>query len=968
MSKRCLTAGPVWAVVGVLVVSSLGWVAPIGWAAREQGAVPASQPVAAFEVQANTYTRSDQSDVSVAADDEGYVLSAWCSRRQEQGTAGIFAQLFDPLGRKLGTELHVNQHLPSDQRKPAVAFGPDGHAWVVWQSYGQDGDQNGIVARVFGWADGADRLTHGAFGPRSGEIGVNMTRAGHQSQPTVAVNTSGEALIVWSHAAARGQQVMARLFGPDGRPRTDELLLTGDSEDARTAVVAALPNGFAVCWSRFQDGQPGDVVARVLNRDGSPSSDVFVVSEGTAGISIEPSVDAAADGRFVVAWMNQEDDGAAYSVIARAYAADGSPATPPQRAAVPQSGQWLSGASVAVAPDGRFAVSYNVEGQRDPNSHKLRPAVPSSVLVQRFTADGQAAGPAEIVKRASASDSAGGRLTAGAPARRSAWTPRDQLVLAWSGETESDAKSGAAVTLLVPRGLTCPTPEPVTSMAAVAAPIIDAEAQATIPPVFDPNFVPEPPDAVAGGVGTDFGFLGIQDTGWYPPDPDVAVGPSHVVCVVNGKISFFTRAGVQTFTQSISGGTGFWGSVGATFFVFDPVALWDPHSERFIAAAAEHGSAGGMFINLAVSDDDDPNGTWHKYRFDTSSIGDFIDFPNLGVDAEAIYVNTDYFDAPTGNWIHIIDKAPCLVGSPTTLTPVQVSDGFLSLGNVLNYDADAPAQYFITSYSGSAGQLRIEAIRDPLGTPIKDTFYLSVPTFAQPPDAAQLGTSNRADTIDFRIKNGVYRNGYLYATHNVGESDTARVRWYEIQMNGWPESGLTPDLRQSGTLNLGNGQHNWFADVAVDEYGNMGLAFNRSSSSQYISVERTYRKFCDSLGTLNFPVAMQESTSAEQGDRWGDYAGLQADPNGPFSFWSFHEYRTTSWRTWVGNFVIEAPTGDFDEDGDIDLLEFSAVQNCQGDLPKFARECDRLDLNLDCYVGTDDWAQTYLLLTGPTSD
>ena len=49
-----------------------------------------------------------------------------------------------------------------------------------------------------------------------------------------------------------------------------------------------------------------------------------------------------------------------------------------------------------------------------------------------------------------------------------------------------------------------------------------------------------------------FGFTGIFDTGWTPPDPEMAVGPDHVVLMTNGKIAFFTKTGTQTFEDEIA--------------------------------------------------------------------------------------------------------------------------------------------------------------------------------------------------------------------------------------------------------------------------------------------------------------------------------------------------------------------------------------------------------------------------------
>ena len=66
------------------------------------------------------------------------------------------------------------------------------------------------------------------------------------------------------------------------------------------------------------------------------------------------------------------------------------------------------------------------------------------------------------------------------------------------------------------------------------------------------------------------GFPGINNTGWIPPDPHMAVGPQHVVVMTNGAIAFFTKTGTFQFQDQIEGAGGFWGSLGATGFVFDP--------------------------------------------------------------------------------------------------------------------------------------------------------------------------------------------------------------------------------------------------------------------------------------------------------------------------------------------------------------------------------------------------------------
>jgi hypothetical protein len=451
---------------------------------------------------------------------------------------------------------------------------------------------------------------------------------------------------------------------------------------------------------------------------------------------------------------------------------------------------------------------------------------------------------------------------------------------------------------LVPEGFQPPAPAVIEPLAA-AQDITEAMVHGPqVKPDYDPNFVAPvyfPPPLAAGGAG---GFEAIQNTGWTPPDPDLAVGPNHIVAVANGEISFFDKLGNQSFSDTIAGSGGFWGSVGAGGFVFDPVALFDPHSNRFIVAAAD-GAGSNDAIVLAMSDDADPNGTWYKYRFPVSSTCVFLDFPNLGVNDQTIFLAGDCFSGG-GNRIFMWDKNLVMNGQSVSMKQLQTSGGVISLGATKNYDTNSIG-YFTSTYSSASNKLMLKAVRNANTNPSLSQFELTVPGFSFPPGAAQLGTSNLAATIDWRTKNGVVRNGSLWVSHNTGPS-TARTRWYEVELNGWPTSGANPTLRQSGDLDFGNGQHNWFGDINVADNGDAVIAFNRSSSSQYIGVEYVMRRAGAPLGTFGPPTELVRSTSPETGGRWGDYAGVEQDPVDPTTFWSHHEFRTSGWRTWVGEF------------------------------------------------------------------
>jgi hypothetical protein len=916
------------------------------------------------EIQANSFTGNRQTEAALAADADGQLLCVWMSRKQDGSTPGIYAQRLNAAGDGVGAEFQVDPKTQNAQVLPDIAACKDGSFWIVWQSGGQDGDQAGIVGRRYGLTQTPEGP---AFGPLCGETLINTQRAGNQIAPAVASNDAGQVLVTWMSATqSAGQAIVGRLFDHAGAPLTEDFALAsaGNHRD-RNVTAAGLSGGrFVAAWDRVDaDGTPVAVLARTFDGAGNALSDEFRLSSTSMGQPIEPAIAAAADGSLVVGWMERHAHESAYRVMARRFAADGTPLTDELLVAGGVTEDWHSGVAVAVGPDGRFAVAYNVEGDRDPLAPGRRPVVPADVFARIFTPEGDPIGAVQRINQHSAGSQ---RLAAGVPAQRMVWTQHDQLAVAWQGSTAEGDKKGVGLTVFAPEGLASRLPEPTARFAEAATPATNQSATSGIAmPVFDPDFVPEPRETSVLAMA-DEGFIGFTATGWYPPDPDLAVGPYQVVAVVNASIAIFDKeTGEHLYEKVLNGGGGFWGSVGATNYVFDPVAVYDVLSDRFIVAAAERVEGGGEALCLAVSKSDDTADGWYRYRYLTTHLGTDIDFPNLGVDADNVYLAADYFAEPIGNWLHIVPKAPLLVGQPSPLVPVRTSTQVSIVGTVKTFDADAPAQYFVTPFKGS-GRLMFYAVRyTGMGEPEVDSYSLSVPQFGQPPNAEQKGTSNKADTVDFRIKNGVLRNDHLYLSHAIRQDGVARVRWYDIVMNGWPLNGdAEPQLRTYGDINLGPGVHTWSSDTTASADGVLAIAFNRSSLDEYIGVARGYRLSGDWPGTMREIVTQQVSTSPENGDRWGDYSGICEDPTNPRVFWNMQEYRTSSWRTWIGRFEVPYPTMDADMDGDVDLADHAAFQNCfyAGGNDE---ECMMLDYDGSGRVNLDDHAQQLELWTGP---
>ncbi|MFQ5583345.1 MAG: hypothetical protein ACE5GL_02780, partial [Calditrichia bacterium] len=135
-----------------------------------------------------------------------------------------------------------------------------------------------------------------------------------------------------------------------------------------------------------------------------------------------------------------------------------------------------------------------------------------------------------------------------------------------------------------------------------------------------------------------------------PPDPIGAAGPNHVVNVVNTSIEWYTKAGVQQNSQSLSS---FFAPLTPLTNTFDPKVIYDQYEGRFVVVTLEvtdmaNGDpANTSRILVAVSDDNDPNGTWYFHSensmlnfFNPNLGGNFdhwADYPGFAVDNQAVY-------------------------------------------------------------------------------------------------------------------------------------------------------------------------------------------------------------------------------------------------------------------------------------------------------------------------------------------
>ncbi|MCH2140185.1 MAG: hypothetical protein MK100_04030 [Phycisphaerales bacterium] len=428
-----------------------------------------------------------------------------------------------------------------------------------------------------------------------------------------------------------------------------------------------------------------------------------------------------------------------------------------------------------------------------------------------------------------------------------------------------------------------------------------------------------------------WGFEGIEQTPWTPPDPTIAVGPNHVLVTVNMAIAWYDKTtGDEQFSAYLdsTGSPGFFEDIGAGSFTFDPKCFYDPVEDRFVVLALEHyNDTDESWITLAISDDSDPNGIWYKYRtwsiIQNGNETHWVDYPGFGFDQQAYYVTGNLFGQGDGSgWggvlYRVLEKAPLLTGDAAVIHDVR-KGGHASIQCAQHY-GDNPVAFFVGRRNST--ELRISRIADPTN-PTVDSADCAVPAQSPPVDAPNPG--GWLDTLDGRIMNAHWRDGHLYTAHAILSGASATTsRWYDIDVT----TPSSPTLHQSGNVSPLQGD-SYFPAVASNQFGDIGLVMGSCDNNTMPNIRLTGRTVDDALGSMGSPVMASQGTHGADG-RYGDYFDLTVDPVDDTTFWYVAEYnRDFGWQTYVGSFEITSPsqpcTSDLDGDGYTGVNDLLAV-------------------------------------------
>jgi hypothetical protein len=405
-------------------------------------------------------------------------------------------------------------------------------------------------------------------------------------------------------------------------------------------------------------------------------------------------------------------------------------------------------------------------------------------------------------------------------------------------------------------------------------------------------------------------WKGISQQNVSPPDPNGAIGPNSYLETVNQKMALYTRTGTLIHQATFAAITGHSSDA-------DPMALWDPHTQRFYYNVWNTANATMDFgFSKSVNPQTVTTGFCHYtagFGYPSSS---FPDYPKLGQTRDFLLIGVNFYPTPTSQEATSADllwiSKPQGTGTVTTCPPIGNFTGgkFTGLTNENGTETFTPTPAIQTDPSSTGYVVSGSDIECPpiCGTGALITVFsitatgspptpvlsapdsINVGTYQSPANAEQPGTNNLLDTLDGRVTHAV--SGFnplvgattVWTAHTVLGGAGAMIRWYEINPTA-PASLAQP----AGTVsepnvyafNVGMSNDRTCTATQCAHGSAMVLGFNASSSSIRPAIVMVSKI---GAAAQSGYVAIRVSGTSANGFtctpvcRWGDYGGATPDP------------------------------------------------------------------------------------------
>jgi len=310
---------------------------------------------------------ADQGNPAVAVDASGNFVVVWHDERN--GNWDIYAQRYTADGTPIGSNFRVDDDNKNEnQEYPAVAVDAAGNFVVVWQ------DTRNRNLDIYAQRYSADGTPIGS----NFKVNDDQYRT-RQGYPAVAVDAAGNFVVVWQDTRNRNLDIYAQRYSANGTPIGSNFKVNDDQGSAGQmfpAVAMDASGNFVVVWHDIRNGN-WDIYAQRYAADGTPIGNNFQVNDDSGRVvSVYPAVAMDNAGNFVVVWTDILNEG--WDIYAQRYAADGTPIGNKFKVNgnVGSASQWAH-PGVTMDNAGDFVIVWHNEHSED-----------SDIYAQRYTSAG----------------------------------------------------------------------------------------------------------------------------------------------------------------------------------------------------------------------------------------------------------------------------------------------------------------------------------------------------------------------------------------------------------------------------------------------------------------------------------------------------------------------------------------------------------------------------------------------------
>ena len=397
---------------------------------------------------------------------------------------------------------------------------------------------------------------------------------------------------------------------------------------------------------------------------------------------------------------------------------------------------------------------------------------------------------------------------------------------------------------------------------------------------------------------------GVNQTtggGWRPPDTHGAVGNTHFVEVTNSHVDMYTKGtGARVKSVTLNSFFGYTATA-----LFDPRCIYDRVWDRYIIISDSFVDTGDVQrVFIAISKTANPLGAWWIYAVDIGSNEFFFDYPQLGMDQDAIILTANIFSPSSflGAETFAVSKAALYNGWGWSVPVYTGLSGTLAPPIVL----DSNGKAFMVSAPGGTGITTVyKYTMEKAGrsdVTLSAPAPITVSSYSVPPSAAQPGTASTLDTLDARFVNASTQVGdSLFQVHTVAFGSWPAPHWYEFNTT-------TNTVSQSSFFYASGTSYDWNASIAANDAKDVYVTWSSTDPASSVNVQVRFsgRKAADPptiwAGSSLFQSTTFYDPTADQPERWGDYSAVSVDPTNSNFAWIVNEKinSSTVWGTRIG--------------------------------------------------------------------